>query len=207
MSRSPATGRWPCRYCNFWASSMWRCMSSSRRPPCCALSKKRCRWRACPQKARGSATVCMHLPLPRAACAGAQRADHMGGAMANWDSAQGWSPADTAGPPVAALRYAMRPAAGAAALALSSRFSLLCSNGQRRLNGCRPASTESRCTWSRDGEGLRWAIDVPAGVADRPVDHLLLRLPGVGQAAADVAAAAGAASTASGQAGCSCRGT
>ena len=38
-----------------------------------------------------------------------------------------------------------------------------------------------------DDDGLRWALDVPAGVGDRPVDHVVLQLAGPGLAAGDVA--------------------
>ena len=37
-----------------------------------------------------------------------------------------------------------------------------------------------------DAEGRRWALDVPSGIGDRPVDHVVLQLPGPGVAAGEL---------------------
>jgi hypothetical protein len=48
-------------------------------------------------------------------------------------------------------------------------------------------------TQALDAKGLRWALDVPTGVGDRPVDRVLLRLPGTGVAAGEVLGGPGGA--------------
>ncbi len=107
----------------------------------------------------------------------------MSGPLANLALAEGWSPA--AGEPV---RYAVRqsprllldlPTAGARVLL---EWAAPIMGLQAAVNGQAAAAVRL------DDAGLRWAIDVPAGAADQPVDEVALRLAGQGLPAAELAA-------------------
>jgi hypothetical protein len=99
----------------------------------------------------------------------------MGGELANLYLGEGWSP-PAVGMEGSNLRYATRAqplllanvpsAGGRVVLEWGSPLETLGAS----VNGVAVAAT------ALDSRGLRWALDVPAQVADRPVDRVLLRL-------------------------------
>ena len=112
---------------------------------------------------------------------GTQRIE-MSEPLANLYLGEGWSP--QAG---AAVRYAVRsqPVLLANLPATGGRMALEWATPLQGLTAT--VNGTSLQATPLDDAGLRWALDVPAGVGEQSVDHVVLQLEGPGLAAGDVA--------------------
>ena len=101
--------------------------------------------------------------------------------LANLYLGEGWSPGT--GAPV---RYAVRPQptllvnVPAAGARIILDWAAPQANLAATVNGSPVAAT------AIDAEGRRWALDVPSGIGDQPVDHVALQLPGSGVAVGEL---------------------
>ena len=101
--------------------------------------------------------------------------------LANLYLGEGWSP-----PAGAAVRYAVRPQPTLLIDVPTTGARLILDWAAPHASLSATVNGRTVAATAIDAEGRRWALDVPSGVGDRPVDQVVLQLPGPGIAGGEL---------------------